>query len=152
MNNGRDLTPVRNRKQRSTTCRIRRGRRKGRRLHVVYKASCESTGIDIKARGSPNENPATTLAGAAIGDLDTFTRRELALPNEVQGIVVDHVAETSLAHKAGLRRGHIITEINCTSVLNVEHALMVAEAWKDGRILLEVWTEKGRRHLTIYKP
>jgi len=151
MNNGRDLTPFGNRRA-SSRCNLSRGKQtQRRRLHVVHKDCGGSGEIEIKARGFPGETT-KTLAGAVIGDLDIFTRRELMLPSDLQGILVHHVAENSPAHKAGLRRGDIITEVNCSPVRNADQALSLAEASRDARILLEVWTEKGFRHLTIQKP
>ena len=151
MNKARGLTPRSRNRQGSGRCTDAVTKRRRRPLHVAYKESCERTNIAIKAHGSPEENPTKTLAGAIIGDLDIFMRRELRLPNEVNGVVVYDVPENSLAGKAGLRAGDIISEINCASVINANDALIAANSWKDDRILLEVWTEKGTRHLTIHR-
>jgi S1-C subfamily serine protease len=68
-----------------------------------------------------------------------------------KGVLVHHVPENSPAYKAGLRNRDLITEVNCSSVIDAEHALLAAQVWKDGRILLQVWNGKGLRHLVIYK-
>jgi S1-C subfamily serine protease len=120
-----------------------------RKVDVVHQCS-KSANIEIKAAGVPSE-PRRTLAGAVVRDLEIFLRRELALPSDLEGVVVHYVAENSPAYKAGLRSGDVITEVNCTSVLTADHAFAMADASKDPRILLQVWTEKGLRHLTIYK-
>jgi serine protease Do len=81
------------------------------------------------------------LDGVEVTDLDTRTRRQFEIPNEIKGAVVTSVDPTSTAATAGLRPGDVIVEINRKKVSGAQDAIDVTNNLKsDQSILLRVWS------------
>lgn len=93
--------------------------------------------------GSPQpqrEQSSEALEGVEVGDLDARTRRQMGVPQNVQGALVTAVDPNSTAAEAGLRQGDVIQEINRKAVRNAQEAIDLSEKLKsDENILLRIW-------------
>jgi serine protease Do len=96
---------------------------------------------------NPGQNE--SLSGVAVTDLDSQTRAELQLPDEVQGALVTEVDPNSPAYEAGLRAGDVITEINHQAVRNVEAAVKLTQNPPKGETLIKVWSHGGSRYVAV---
>jgi len=90
------------------------------------------------------------LKGVAVSDLDQRVRRELNVPDHVQGAVVSDVEPGSAAAEAGLQPGDIIMEINKTKVRSAEDAVKLTTGKSsDKTTLLRIWSRGGSRYLVV---
>jgi serine protease Do len=80
------------------------------------------------------------LDGVEVADLDSKTRRQANIPNNVQGALVTNVEQDCNAAEAGLRPGDVIMEINRQSVKNSDDAVALSEKATTDHILLRVWS------------
>jgi serine protease Do len=78
-----------------------------------------------------------------VTDLDNRARRQLRIPETVQGVLVSKVDPESNSADAGLRPGDVITEINRQTVGNAEEAITLSEKAKSPRIRLRIWRTEG---------
>ncbi|MCB1063087.1 MAG: Do family serine endopeptidase [Verrucomicrobiae bacterium] len=86
------------------------------------------------------------LEGVEIGDLTDEMRSALSLPEDLKGVVVRDVAADSAAAEAGLRAGHIITQVDQNPVETMEAALALSKNFKGEVLLIQVFVE-GRRDI-----
>jgi serine protease Do len=106
----------------------------------------------------PTEKSAEALDGVEVSDLDARTRRQMGVPQSVQGALVAAVDPNSTAAEAGLRQGDVIQEINRKKVRSAQEAIDLSEKLKsDEGILLRVWTAArggggGVSHYVIVEP
>ena len=89
------------------------------------------------------------MKGVEVSDLDRDVRRQLRIPQRVNGALVSNVAPDSAAYEAGLRRGDIILEINRDSVSGADEAIELSKNLKDDVTLLRVWSRGGSRYLVV---
>jgi len=104
---------------------------------------------ELAQAGSSNADQSERLVGVTVSDLDPQVRRELGLPDYVQGAVVTDVDPDSAAAEAGLSPGDVIMEINRHKVKNAEDAVKLTRNQKDTTTLLRVWSQKGSRYVVV---
>jgi serine protease Do len=95
-----------------------------------------------KGRGQLRERDNSTtdaLDGVEVTDLDSRSRRQFKIPENVQGVLVSKVDSDSNSADAGLRPGDIITEINRQPVGSADEAVTLSEKAKSPRIRLRIW-------------
>jgi serine protease Do len=94
---------------------------------------------------SDNKTQATVNAfyGMKVADLNRHIRRELDVPDDIQGALVIDVDSDSNADDAGLQRGDIIVEVNRHAVRSADEAVDLYRAAKGDQILLQVWRRDG---------
>jgi len=98
-------------------------------------------------KGEANENSTSdsdtsktdALDGVTVADLDQDIRRELKVPDHVQGAIVAEVDEDSNSAQAGLRQNDIITEINRHPVTDSDDAVKYCKEAKGQQILVKIW-------------
>jgi serine protease Do len=90
------------------------------------------------------------LDGVVVDELNRDARRDLDVPNRIDGALVSKVDPGSNAYEAGLREGDIIVEINHQSVGNADEAVALSAQARSERILLRVWTQRGGRPGLVY--
>jgi serine protease Do len=81
--------------------------------------------------------PTSALEGVEVQSLDAQTAKQLGLPSESKGVVVNDISPSSPVAETGLRRGDVIQEVNHQPVKNVaefEHAMK--KAGKDSLLLV----------------
>jgi serine protease Do len=96
-----------------------------------------------------NKEDTGTLNGVGVADLDSATRRELKLPENLHGVVITEVQPDSPSAEAGLKRGDVILEINKKSVKTAEEAVRMTEKTDDKTTLLRVWRDGNSRFVVV---
>jgi serine protease Do len=90
------------------------------------------------------------LDGVEVGDLDNRLRRQLDIPERINGAVVTKVDPESKAAEAGLREGDGILEINREPVKDAETAVKLSEKATGERVLLRVYSQENGQGGTRY--
>ena len=98
---------------------------------------------------SGNTDQTDTLHGVSVTDLDSRSRQQFNVPENVIGAVVTEVDPASAAAEAGLKPGDVITEINRHPVKNAGDAVKLTERAKDRTTLLRVWSDQGSRYVVV---
>jgi len=105
---------------------------------------------ELARAGSDTSDSGERLKGVAVSDLDRQVRRELNVPDHVQGAVVTDVEPGSPAAEAGLQPGDVIMEINRTKVKNAEEAVKLTQGGRgDKTTLLRIWSRGSSRFLVV---
>jgi serine protease Do len=109
-----------------------------------------STGPNGDDENQPNQPPKpqidrTNVLGMGLVPLDDAARRRLGIRPGVTGVAVDQVQPTSLAGKAGLRRGDVIMKVGDRAATTPAEVQTAADAAKKaGRPLLMLVNRNGR--------
>jgi len=90
-------------------------------------------------QGERGQSKMDALDGIEVTDIDSRTRRQLEIPNNVRGALVGNVEQDSNAAEAGLRPGDVILEIDRQPVRDAESAVTLSEKTKSDRLLLRIW-------------
>jgi serine protease Do len=102
---------------------------------------------------NPDNSKADALDGVTVTDLDSQTREQMKIPDEIKGAFVTDVDPDSNSAEAGLKQGDVIVEINRQPVNNASDAVKLCKQAKDDQILLKVWhrsdTLSGTRYLGV---
>jgi serine protease Do len=116
--------------------------------------------LDVKVKEMPGSEEVSkadtskyddngTLNGVTVGDLNGRARRELDLPENVNGVVVTDVQPDSAAAEAGLKSGDVIQEINRKPVKSAEDAVRMTEKADDKTSLLRIWRNGGSHFVVV---
>jgi serine protease Do len=118
----------------------------------------ELPGTTVATGGQTNapadgEIRADALNGVNVADLNPQIRRQLGLPDDVQGAIVTTVAPGSNSAAAGLQPNDVILEINRQSVASAADAARLGHAARSERILVKIWRRApdfvGTRFLSV---
>jgi serine protease Do len=105
-------------------------------------------GARAKNDSGPSDS-SDTLQGVGVADLDSQTRRQFSIPENVKGAVVTEVDPGSAAAEAGLKQGDVILEINKHAVKSADEAVKLTTNAKDKKTLLHVWSGDGSHYLVV---
>lgn len=113
--------------------------RDGRETTVTAELTSRPT-VQRAGRGGNDEPEEDTPVsekrlGMTVEDLSTRSRRELNLPDDVEGVLVTQVSQVADAWDRGLRRGDVITEVNRTKITSLEQYRDIVDSVKPGDIL-----------------
>jgi serine protease Do len=101
----------------------------------------------------PDKSKTDALDGVTVSDLDSQTREQIKVPDEIKGAFITEVDPDSNSAEAGLRQGDIIVEINRQPVNNASDAVKFCGQAKGDQILLKVWHRSdnlsGTRYLSV---
>ncbi len=90
---------------------------------------------DVARRTEEGESPGV-LEGLSVEDLTPQIARQLGLPAQSRGVVIDEVQPGSAVAEAGLQRGDVIEEVNRKSVTNArEFEQAVRQIGSDSALL-----------------
>ncbi|MDO8282112.1 MAG: DegQ family serine endoprotease [Thermodesulfovibrionia bacterium] len=78
--------------------------------------SAESRSDSRQERRGTEKN---ALAGFSVMDINSDTAKQLGLPGDVYGVVIESVEPDSAADEAGLKKGDLIQEVNKARINNV---------------------------------
>jgi serine protease Do len=88
------------------------------------------------------------VEGMQVSELDQQTRRQLNIPNDVNGLVVTDVDSGSAAERAGLREGDVIEEVNREPVRSLRDATSHLRS-QGGSVLLRVWSNGSSHYVAL---
>jgi serine protease Do len=86
--------------------------------------------------GSENNNSGNALDGVSVENLTPQLARQLKIPANASGVVVNEVSPASAAASAGLQQGDVIQEVNRRPVKSVAEFEAAVKNSKDGTLLL----------------
>lgn len=90
------------------------------------------------------------LNGVSVADLDSDTRSELQIPDDIHGALVTDVSQDSHSADAGLQKGDVIVSIDRHPVTDADDAVKLSNDAKGEYILLKVWRREGNIAGTRY--
>ncbi|MGH7979298.1 MAG: Do family serine endopeptidase [Limisphaerales bacterium] len=110
--------------------------------HTVKVTLAERPG-ELSQNNPQQPGQTDALNGVTVADLDSDTRSQLQVPDNVQGAVVTDVAQDSNAADAGLQKGDIILAVDHHSVSDANQVVNLCNAAKGKYILLKIWRKEG---------
>ncbi len=103
-----------------------------------------TTGERPDGRGNhPSEVAADdegVLNGVGVGDLTPDARRQMNVPERLQGAVITNVDPNSAAARAGLSAGDVILELNRQKVSSAEEAVDLSAKAEGKKTLVKLWS------------
>ncbi len=100
------------------------------------------------AQGQPGA--AHPTIGLRLTDLDSEARRQLAVPDGVDGALVSAVDRDSPAETAGIAPGEIITQVAGSRVTSAESTVQAIHAHTGIDLLLQVWGQGSKRFVVVH--
>lgn len=113
---------------------------------------------EMLARGRGLAPPATTdkldnvLAGLDVAPLTDERRKQLNVPEDVAGVVVNEVKPGSAAESAGLQQGDIIQEVNREAVKSMDDYQRVAPMIKKEELAVLFLSRRGNNLFVAVNP
>jgi serine protease Do len=95
------------------------------------------------AQNAPQENQTDALDGVTVADIDSDTRSQLQIPDDIQGAIVTDVTPDSHSADAGLQKGDVIIAVDHHSVSDADQVVKLCNGAKGKYILLKVWRKQG---------
>lgn len=89
------------------------------------------------------------LEGVEVTDLDSRTRQQFSIPENIRGALVTEVNPGSPAANAGLEQGDVIVEINRKPVTKADEAIELSQGPAGDRVLLRVWSKGAARYVVV---
>ncbi len=89
------------------------------------------------------------FSGVSVAKLTPEMRERLGLPESTEGLLVTEVEPDSEAAEAGLRSGHVITEIDRRRVGSLREGREAVEGAGKSKMLVRVATQEGSRYLAL---
>ncbi|MBI5766638.1 MAG: Do family serine endopeptidase [Verrucomicrobia bacterium] len=89
------------------------------------------------------------LNGVAIDELTAQMRRQLRVPERVDGVVVTQVDPKSASARAGIREGDVISSLDRRPITDVKQAVKLSEEIKGPKVLVQLWRGGSSRFLVV---
>jgi serine protease Do len=103
----------------------------------------------LAGNDTDNSGHSDTLQGVGVSDIDSQTRQQMGIPDNIKGAIVTEVAPNSASAAAGLKQGDVITEINHHDVASANDAVRLTEHAKTRTTLVHVWSKDGSHYLVV---
>jgi serine protease Do len=100
------------------------------------------------SQGAPAKANSNLLEGVEIADLDSATRKQLNVPDNIAGALVKDVSSESNAYDEGLRPGDIIMEANREPVKDANTLAAILKKAETDKAVLRVW-HNGARYVVV---
>jgi serine protease Do len=129
-------------------------KRDGKTKELAFTPEAQPDDYGVARRGgAPAEGPSGSSQldklGMEIGNLEPQVAEQLGL-RDVSGVVITRVQPDSVADRAGLRSGMVISQVNRASVTDLESATKVLnEASLEDGILLLIRSAEGSRFVVL---
>lgn len=120
----------------------------GTEVKIDFIRGGKEQSLQVKLERLPSEAPAEAsvssktsqklaeLLGFEVGNLTEEKLRKLGLPPDTKGVVVETINPSSMAARAGLRQGDLITSVNRKEVKNMKDFIENTKTLKKGESLL----------------
>jgi len=132
---------------------IRNGRVQTVNVTLGERPKDEASDQNESNNSNPDNAKADALDGVTVSDLNSQSREQMKIPDEIKGALVTDVDQDSNSAEAGLKQGDVIVEINRQPVVNADNAVKLCKQAKGDQILLKVWHYSGglsgSRYLTV---
>jgi serine protease Do len=89
------------------------------------------------------------LNGVGVGDIDSSARRDLNLPERINGAVITSVDPESASARAGLREGDVIMEIDRHPVDSAKSAVDLSAAATNKKTLVKLWSHGNTVYVVV---
>ncbi|HKS38367.1 MAG TPA: DegQ family serine endoprotease, partial [Verrucomicrobiae bacterium] len=99
-------------------------------------------------RPAEPESSRDTLDGVEVSDLDSRSRRQYDIPDNVRGVIVTNVDPESPSYRKGIRPGDVILEVDRKPVRNADDAVRLGKNL-NGSVLLRVWRNGGTSYVVV---
>jgi serine protease Do len=83
------------------------------------------------------------LVSLKVQELNSTLRRELNIPINVSGLMVNYVDPGGAAEKSGVQRGDIVTEVNHTRISNLSQYHAIAGTAKKNETVVLLLNRRG---------
>ena len=113
---------------------------------TVLRPGGDGRGADSAAASSDDQG---VLNGVSVGDIDSNARRELDLPERLNGAIITGVDPASASARAGLREGDVILEINRHPVTSAKSAVDLSSGASNRRTLVKVWSHGNTVYVVV---
>jgi serine protease Do len=114
---------------------------------TVNKASGDRRGGDDSSAASPDDQG--VLNGVDVGDVDANARRDLNLPERLDGAVITRVDPDSASARSGLREGDVILEINRRPVSSAKDAVDLCTSATGRKTLVKLWSHGSMIYVVV---
>ena len=99
------------------------------------------------ASGVPNDDG--VLNGVTIDELTAQLRRQLRVPERIDGVVVTAIDPSSPSYRAGIREGDVIASLDRRPITDVQQAVKLSEEIKGPKVLVQLWRGGASRFLVV---
>ena len=123
---------------------IRDGRARTINVTLGERPKDETNDQNESNNSNPDNVKTDALDGVTVSDLNSQTRKEIKIPDEIKGALVTDIDQDSNSAEAGLKQGDVIVEINRQPVGNADDAVKLCKQAKGDQILLKVWHGNGK--------
>jgi serine protease Do len=89
------------------------------------------------------------LNGVGVTDIDPRARRDLNLPERLNGALISSVDPDSAAARAGIREGDVILEINRQPVDSSKAAVDLSSDAKSRKTLVKLWSHGSTVYVVV---
>jgi serine protease Do len=105
---------------------------------TVVRTNADRRGGDESVESSTDDQG--VLNGVGVADLDAASRRDLDLPERLNGAVITGVDPESAAARAGIREGDVILEIDRQPVTSAKSAVDLCANATSRKTLVKLWS------------
>jgi len=104
------------------------------------------------ASNDSQDGPQSGKLGLAVTDLTPEARRQVNVPDQVHGVVVESVRPASPADDAGIQPGDVIVEVNRKPAQSASQFANEVHQHQDGKdLLLLIWSKGNASYRTIHQ-
>jgi serine protease Do len=114
---------------------------------TVLRPGGDGRGADSTAAASSDDQG--VLNGVSVSDIDSNARREMDLPERLNGAIITSVDPASASARAGLREGDVILEINRHPVTSAKSAIDLSNGPSNRRTLVKVWSHGNTVYVVV---
>ena len=127
---------------------LREGQAKAFRVNLGQLQTDEEAADTPTARSRTPTRRNDTGPELEITDLNSRTRTQLGIPNDVRGALIVNLDRDSQAAESGLRPGDVIMEVNKQKIRSGREFTELSRK-ATGPMLLRIWSRNGNRYVVL---